>query len=111
VKVNIDGAARGCLGLATSVGIFRDSRGEYTNSFFSFLRVQKSLYVEVMGAILTIELAWNKSIRRIWLECNSSLLCQAFNSFNIIPWTLLGRRRKCIKICNEIEFKSFSYIP
>jgi len=57
VKVNTNGAARGCPGLAACAGIFRGSRGEYISSLFSFLRVQKSLYAEVMGAILAIELA------------------------------------------------------
>jgi len=58
-----------------------------------------------MGAILGIELAWSKGFRRIWLECDSSLLYQAFSSFNLIPWSLRGRWRKCIKICKEIDFK------
>ena len=58
-----------------------------------------------MGAILAIEPAWSKGFRRIWLECDSSLLCQAFSLFNLIPWSLRGRWRKCIKIYKEIEFK------
>jgi len=49
-----------------------------------------------MGAILAIELAWSKGFRRISLEYDSSLLCQAFSSFNIIPWSLRERWRKCI---------------
>jgi len=105
VKVNTDGAARGCLGFSACAGIFRGSRGEYIGSFSSFLGIQKSLYVEVMGAILAIEFAWSKGFRRIWLECDFSLLCQAFSSFNLILWSLRGRWRKCIKICKEIEFK------
>jgi len=105
VKANIDGVARGCLGFAGCAGIFRGSRGEYISSFSSFLGVQKSLYAEVMGVILAIELAWSKCFKRICLECDSSLLCQAFSLFNIIPWSLRERWRKCIKICKEIEFK------
>jgi len=79
VKDNIDGVARGCPGFAACAGIFRSSRGECIGSFSSFLGVQKSLYAEVIGAILVIELAWRKGFRRIWLECDSSLLCQAFS--------------------------------
>jgi len=56
---------------------------------------------------LAIELAWRKGFRHIWLECDSSILCQAFSLFNLIPWFLKGRWRKCIKICKEIEFKVF----
>jgi len=107
VKVNIDGAARGCSGFSTCAGIFRGSRCKYIGSFSSFLRIQKFLYAEIMGVILVIELAWSKGFRCIWLECDSSLLCQVFSSFNLIPWSLRGRWRKCIKICKEIEFKFF----
>ena len=57
-----------------------------------------------MRAILA-ELAWSKGFRRIWLECDSFLFCQTFNSFNLIRWSFRGRCRKCIKICKEIEFK------
>ena len=58
-----------------------------------------------MKAILGIELAWSKDFRCIWLECNSSLICQLFSSFNLNPWSLRGRWRKCMRICKEIEFK------
>ena len=105
MKVNTDGAARECSGFSACGGIFCGSRGEYICSFSSFIRIQKSFYVETMGAILAIELAWSKDFRLIWLECDSSMLCQAFSSFNLIPWSLRGRWRKCIKICKEIEFK------
>jgi len=44
VKVNTDGGARGCPGFAACTCIFRGSRGEYIDSFSSFLGVQKSLY-------------------------------------------------------------------
>jgi len=67
----------------------------------------KSIYTKVIEDILAIELAWSKGFRHIWLECDSSLLCQAFSSFNLIPWSLRGRWRKYIKICKEIKFKVF----
>jgi len=34
-----------------------------------------------MRVILAIELPWSKGFRPIWLECDFSLLCQAFSSF------------------------------
>jgi len=105
VKVKTNGAARGCPGFSACANIFRGSRGEYIGNFSSFLGVQKSLYVEVMRVILAIVLAWSKCFRRIWLKCDFSLLCQAFSLFNLIPWSLRGRWRKCIKICKEIVFK------
>jgi len=63
----------------TSASIFRGSKGEYIGSFSLFLGVQKYLFAKVMRAILAIELAWSKDFRCIWLEYDSSLLCQAFS--------------------------------
>jgi len=71
VKVNIDGAARGCLGFPACACIFRGSNGEYIGSFSSFLGLKKSLYTEVMGVTLAIKLVWSKNFTRIWLECDS----------------------------------------
>jgi len=105
VKVNTDDDVRGCLGFSASVSIFRDSMGEYIDNFSYFLGLQKFLYAKIMRVILAIELVWSKDFRRIWLKCDSFLLYQAFSLFNLIPWFLRGRWRKCIKICKEIEFK------
>jgi len=99
---------RGCLDFSACASIFCDSRGEYIGSFSSFLIVQKSSFAKVMGAMLAIELAWSKGFKHIFLECDSFFLCQVFSSFNLIPWSLRGGWRKCMKICKEIE--SFSYI-
>jgi len=63
VKVNTDGDARGCPGFSACTSIFRDSSDEYISSFSSFLGVQKSLFAEVVGAILAIEHAWGKYFR------------------------------------------------
>jgi len=58
--------------------IFQSSRGECIVSFSSFLGIQESLYAEVMPA-MAIKLDWRKDFRRIWLECDSSLLYQTFS--------------------------------
>jgi len=39
LKVNIDGATGGCCGLSTCTNIFRESRGEYVDSFSALLGV------------------------------------------------------------------------
>jgi len=57
VKVNTNDAARGCSGFSACAFIFGGSKGEYIDSFSSFLGVQKSLYSKVIGVILVIEFA------------------------------------------------------
>lgn len=70
IKVNTDGTSTGSPGFTACAGILKDSRGEYIGSFSAYLGIQNSLYAEIMGAILAIELAQSVSHRRLagkWL--------------------------------------------
>jgi len=58
----------------------RGSIGEYVDNFSVFFKVKNLVYAKFMGVIYTLEHVWNVSIRMFWLECDSSLLCQAFLS-------------------------------
>jgi len=60
-------------------------------SFSTFLVIHHALYVEVMGVIFGIEYAHLKGFKKLWLECESSLLCQAFGLAHIIPLTIKDR--------------------
>ncbi|KAI5412040.1 hypothetical protein KIW84_056931 [Lathyrus oleraceus] len=53
---NIDGSAIGSSGLAAFDGLFMSALGDYIGSFATNLEFQNSLYVELMGIILTIKL-------------------------------------------------------
>jgi len=66
----------------------RGSRGEYIDSFTSFVSIQNYLYVEIMGVILAIEISCSTGCKRVWLECDSALLCQTFSSPLIFPCLL-----------------------
>jgi len=53
--MNINGAVKGCPGLTSCVGKFRDSKSEYVDSFSAFVRVQTSIYAEFIGVIYALE--------------------------------------------------------
>lgn len=79
VKVNTDGASWGCLRHAVDGGIFRGSCGEYIGGFSAYFGIINSLYAELMAAILTIDHANIFGFRRLWLECDSMMVIQAFS--------------------------------
>jgi len=91
VKINIDGAARGSPGLATSGGIFHRSMGEFIGGFFAFLDVQTNLVYEFCGVIHAIEQALKMGFTSLWLKCDSALVCVAFTARTNVPWMLYNR--------------------
>jgi len=70
IKINIDGAARGYLGLSTHGGIFCGSLGEFIGVFYAFLKVQTTLVVEFYGVIHTMEEAQKMGLTNVRLECD-----------------------------------------
>ncbi|RZC17610.1 hypothetical protein D0Y65_010388 [Glycine soja] len=68
-KCNIDGAAKGNPS-ARCGGIFRNDRACALGCFTLNLRTQNSLFAELMGVILAIELVAKKNWSMLWLECD-----------------------------------------
>jgi len=59
--------------------------GEYVGKFYAFLGIQHALYAKVMGVIFVINYAQLKGFKKLWLECDFSLPCQAYGSTHTIP--------------------------
>jgi len=58
-----------------------------------------------MGVVLAIDHAWFVGYSRVWLESDSSLICETFSSVQFVPWTLTGRWRKCMNLCHDMKIK------
>lgn len=69
-KCNIDRAAKGNPWSAGCRGIFRNERACALGCFTLNLRNQNSLFAELMGVILAIELVAKKNWSMLWLECD-----------------------------------------
>jgi len=105
VKLNIDGVAQGSPGLAACGGIFRGSCGEYIGGFTAFLGIHTTLYVEIIGVILTIEHAQFSFFSKLWLENDYSLLCQSFSSTVVVSWSLGNGWIMYMQFFSNIDFK------
>lgn len=91
VKANSDGAARGSPGRAACGGIFRDNSSAILGCFSYHIGISEAFSAEIMGAILSIELANKKNWRKLWLECDSKLAVESFSNPKLVPWPLRNR--------------------
>ena len=92
-------------GLATCGGIFRGSMGELIGAFSAFLKVQTALVAEFYGVIHAMEEAQKMGLTNVWLECDSALVCVAFNARTNVPWMLQNRWNTCLNFCGTIRFR------
>ena len=71
MKVNINGAAKGNLKMATCGGLIKDSTGKWISGFFKKLGICLSFMVELQGIVQGLELAWSRGMQNIELESDS----------------------------------------
>ena len=71
IKCNVDGACKDG-GLRTGCGgVFRDSSGVWVTGFKRGLGVGSVLSAELWGILIGIQIAWNRGIRKLWIESDS----------------------------------------
>lgn len=104
-KCNTDGAARGVPGHAASAGMFRDYSGAFLGCFSKYLGLSFALHAELMAAMIAIEAAFERGWIRLWLECDSQLVVQAFSSPSIVPWHLRTRWKNCLEMISKMQFR------
>lgn len=80
IKVNSDGSAQGNPRHSSCGVIFRDSRAAAMGSFSHYIGIATSFYVEMVAAIMSIEFAYAKGWHKLWLECDSKMVVQAFKN-------------------------------
>jgi len=84
-KINSDGAATCCPELTTCGGIFQNHMGDMLGCFAQSIPVSIAFHGELQAAMLAIEIAATKEWMNIWLECNFSLVVQAFKDSKMVP--------------------------
>ncbi|KAF1878970.1 hypothetical protein Lal_00047642 [Lupinus albus] len=97
IKVNSDGAGNGLPGLVGGGGIFRDSNGVLLACFASYLHLQDALFAELFAAMKAIRISYKRGWWNLWLECDSTLVMDIFNSRSKAPWKLQNEWLLCMK--------------
>lgn len=83
IEYNSDGAGKGSPDHAGCGDIFSDSSGAIFGCFSSYVGISSALHAEFCAAMLPIELAYNKGWHKIWLECDSMLVIEAFKIMSL----------------------------
>jgi len=104
IKCNSDGSAQGVPGLASCGGIYRNANAEHLGSFFFNIGVGSSFQVELIGAMLAIEIADSMNWRKFWLETDSKMVVQALQNPQMVPWKLRNRWLNCLFLSQSMSF-------
>jgi len=94
--VNTDGASTKNPIKASAGGIFRNCVGECLGCFFQFIVSKDALHVELVAAMIAIEIAYLKGFQNVWLESDSQLVNLAFKLNSVVPWCLKNSWQNCL---------------
>ena len=83
LKVNMDGAAFGSLGLDSCIGIFRSYRDFVKGSFFFPLYVWFPFEAELAVVVHVIDYTWTFGLQHLWLESDSGFLVSLVLAFSL----------------------------
>ena len=65
--------------------------------FLVVLGFEHAFFVELIGAMLAIKIAFKKGRHSLWLESDFMLVVQVFSSdFVLLPWIVRNRWKNCI---------------
>lgn len=91
IKCNCDGATKGFPGLAAYGGIFRGKSATILGCYVENLGITTCIFVEFIGAMLAVEIAFKKGWFNLWPECDSQLVVLGFKDSKVVPWRLRNR--------------------
>jgi ribonuclease HI len=111
VKCNSEGASAGNPGNSSCGGVFRNFGVTFCDAFAINLGIQPSLFAELMGAMLAIEIAHQKGWKSLWPETDFMLVLNAFKSSSTMSCMHPIRNRwdNCIYFTSLMNF-SVSHI-
>jgi ribonuclease HI len=104
IKCNSDGASAGNPGNSACGGVFRNSQAIFCGAFAVNLGIQSSLFAELLGAMLAIEIAHQTGWKSLWLETDSMLVLGAFKSPSTVPCILRNRWNNCLLLISRMNF-------
>lgn len=105
IKCNTDGAARGCPGPAASGGLFRGSDAAFLGGFSSYVGIANAFCAELTAVMIAIESAFQRGWHRLWIECDSMLVLQAFSDHSLVPWKIRNRWKNCVHLSKCMFFQ------
>jgi hypothetical protein len=110
LKMQTRGATLGSPGPTFSAGAFRNHHASFIGCFTVNIGIDIVFHAGFPAVMFAIEIAHNRSWRHLWwLETDSMLLMQAYESATMVPWKLRNRCNNCMVRLKDIQF-ILSYI-
>jgi ribonuclease HI len=104
--VNTDGSSIGSPNIAAIGVIFGDHNAEFIGALAENIGYFNALFAEFLSVMFTIEKAYEMHWSKRWIESDSQVVVNAFNSWKVaVPWRIQASWRNCMVIA-----KSFSVI-
>ncbi|KAK6138812.1 hypothetical protein DH2020_027447 [Rehmannia glutinosa] len=92
MKVNTDGCVYKAPRRCVAAGVYRNCRGFFTGCFIQNIGVGFAFQAELMAAIFAIERGYRRGWRKMWLESDSTYVCDLLSSRSLkVPWKYYGR--------------------
>lgn len=54
--------------------------------------------------MVSVEIAYKKGWHRLWLECDSMLVVNAFKDASLVPWRIRVSWNNCIILTRKMQF-------
>ncbi|KAG4989523.1 hypothetical protein JHK82_031847 [Glycine max] len=103
IKCNSDGS--GSFDPAASGGLFCDSQSSFLGGFALNVGITFVLHGELLTAMTTVELDFEKGWWRLYLECGSTLVVHAFHNPDIVPWKLQNHWKNRLGLARFMRFE------
>lgn len=71
--------------------LLRDYRANFLGFYAFNVGIYFSIHVELMRAILAIDIDFDKCWNHLWLKIDSQLVTLSFKQSHVIHWTLYNR--------------------
>lgn len=104
VKCNSDSASRGNPGEASCGALFRDSSGAILGCMAEYIGIETSFHAEIVAAMRSIEIAYQRGWHSLWLECDSLLVVHSFKDLGLVPWKYKNRWWNYINLTKKMLF-------
>ena len=95
MKLNIDGAAKGTPGEASSAGVFRNALSQWIRGFAFHVGIDFALTTELKAILTGLQIAWECGFKHLILKCDSLTAISMIRNPNT-SYPMFGRILKCI---------------
>lgn len=109
IKINVDGAFKGCQGAAGAIA--RDHRGTFLGCMTKYIEFSSALLSEAIGFELGLQLAERLHLQHASIEGDSATVVSYISSAHMTDWRIQQEIRSCKYLLSRNTGFNVVYIP